>query len=82
MRRRRQGAVVCLVVFAAALLVACGSSEDAFNRVQMGMASKEVKAIMGEPQSLTTVMGTGQWVYEDRYVIQFVGDKVVGTIKK
>lgn len=82
MRFRRVGAVLVLILFAATLLAACGSADANFNRVDVGMTTKEVSAIMGEPQSKSGAMGAEQWVYQDKYVIQFLADKVVSKVKK
>jgi outer membrane protein assembly factor BamE (lipoprotein component of BamABCDE complex) len=82
MRLRRTGAVICLVLFTAALIAGCGSTEANFDKVQVGMTTEQVKGIMGEPQSQAGVMGAGQWVYNDKYVIQFLGGKVVSKVKQ
>lgn len=82
MRLRRLAALICLVIFAAALVSACGSSDANFDKVQTGMTASEVKGIMGKPQSQTGMMGTEQWVYQDKYVIQFIGGKVISKAKK
>jgi len=78
MRRRRTGALICLVLVGTLLLVACGPSEADFNKVEIGMTTKEVKAIMGEPDKTKEVFGAAElWTYKDKYVIQFALDKVV-----
>ena len=78
MRPRRLVAVISLVVFCSVLLAACGPTDADFNKVEIGMTTEEVKAIMGEPTSMKTVLGAAeQWVYKDKYVIQFALDKVV-----
>ncbi len=82
MRLRRVGLILCLIFFAVTLLAACGSTEADFNRVDVGMTTEQVKGIMGEPQSKTGVMGAGQWVYKDKYAIQFLGGKVVSKAKQ
>lgn len=82
MRLRRLAALLCLVLFAAALITACGSSEADFNRIDVGMTTDQVSSIMGEPQSKAGAMGAEQWVYQDRYVVQFLGGKVVSKAKK
>lgn len=78
MRPRRFVTFIFLVVLGAALLTGCGPTDADFNKVEIGMTTGEVKAIMGEPTSTKTVLGAAeQWVYKDKYVIQFALDKVV-----
>ncbi len=78
MRLRRVVALACLVILGAALLTACGPSDADFNKVEIGMTSEEVRSIMGEPDGKTQVLGAAeQWVYKDKYVIQFALNKVV-----
>lgn len=67
------------------LLSGCGSkmSEENFDRIEDGMAKKEVFAILGEPTETSSLQlgglsGTSA-VWEDghsRITIQFVNDKV------
>jgi outer membrane protein assembly factor BamE (lipoprotein component of BamABCDE complex) len=60
------------------LFAGCGPTDSDFKRVKIGMTTKEVRAIMGEPESTKTVLGAAeQWVYRDKYVIQFALGKVV-----
>lgn len=82
MRTRRLAALMCVVIFAATLVSACGSSDANFDKVKTGMTTSEVKGIMGEPQSQSGMMGTEQWVYQDKYVIQFMGGKVISKVKQ
>lgn len=78
MRPRRVVALLCVVLLGTALLAACGPSDADFNKVEIGMTTDEVRAIMGEPDSKTQVLGAAeQWIYKDKYVIQFALDKVV-----
>jgi outer membrane protein assembly factor BamE (lipoprotein component of BamABCDE complex) len=82
MSLRRLAAVLCLVVFVATLVAACGSPEADFNRVDVGMTMDQVKSIMGEPQTKAGAMGAEQWVYKDKYVVQFIGGKVISKATK
>ncbi len=82
MRLRRVGLILCLLFFAVTLLAACGSTEADFNRVDVGMTTEQVKGIMGEPQKKAGIMGSEQWVYKDKYAIQFLGGKVVSKAKQ
>ncbi len=76
--RRRTGALTGLVLAATLLLAACGPYDADFNKVEIGMTTKEVKTIMGEPDKTKEVFGAAtQWIYKDKYVIQFALDKVV-----
>lgn len=78
MRPRRVVALLCVVLLGTALLAACGPSDSDFNKVEIGMTTEEVRAIMGEPTGKTQVLGAAeQWIYKDKYVIQFALDKVV-----
>lgn len=77
MKMRRTLAVMFLVVFAVALVTACGSAESNFNKIEIGMTTDQVRGIMGEPASKSGIMGAEQWVYKDKYAVQFLGGKVV-----
>lgn len=78
MRLRRFAALICLVILGTALLTACGPTNADFNKVEIGMSAEEVRAIMGEPDGKTQVLGAAeQWIYKDKYVIQFALNKVV-----
>ncbi len=78
MRPRRVGALICLVILGAVLLAGCGPSDADFNKVEIGMTTEEVRAIMGEPDGKTQVLGAAeQWIYNDKFVIQFALNKVV-----
>ncbi len=78
LRRRRTPALIGLVLLGVLLLAACGPSDADFNKVEIGMTTEEVKAIMGEPDKTKEVFGAAeQWTYKDKYVIQFALDKVV-----
>ena len=78
MKLRRGGTTICLVLFGAVLLAGCGPTDADFNKVEIGMSTEEVKAIMGEPQRTKVILGAAeQWVYKETYVVQFALDKVV-----
>lgn len=78
MKTRRVAGLVCLVLLVSLTLTACGPSDTDFNKVEIGMTTSEVKAIMGEPSKKTTILGAAeQWIYGEKYVIQFALDKVV-----
>lgn len=78
MRQRRIVALLFVVILGSALLTACGPSDSDFNKVEIGMTTQEVRSIMGEPNSKTQVLGAAeQWIYKDKYVIQFALNKVV-----
>jgi outer membrane protein assembly factor BamE (lipoprotein component of BamABCDE complex) len=78
MRPRRIVTVICLVILGAVLLAGCGPSDADFDKVEIGMTTDEVRAIMGEPDSTKTVLGAAeQWIYRDKYVVQFALNKVV-----
>jgi hypothetical protein len=46
------------------------------------MTMDQVKSIMGEPQTKAGAMGAEQWVYKDKYVVQFIGGKVISKATK
>ncbi len=78
MELRRAGTIICLVLFGAVLLAGCGPTDADFNKVEIGMSTEEVKAIMGEPQRTKVILGAAeQWVYKETYVVQFALDKVI-----
>ena len=78
MRQRRIVALLFVVILGTALLTACGPSDSDFNKVEIGMTTQEVRSIMGEPNGKTQVLGAAeQWIYKDKYVIQFALNKVV-----
>lgn len=76
-----------LALAAAALLAACGSkiSAENFERIQSGMAQKDVIALLGEPTETSNVSiaglsgGMATWRDGDTVIsVQFVNDKVQG----
>ena len=83
MRLRPAGSIICLVLLGAVLLAGCGPTDADFNKVEIGMSTEEVRAIMGEPQRTKVILGAAeQWVYKDTYVIQFALNKVVVKEKR
>lgn len=82
MKMRRALAVMFVVVFAVAVVAACGSAESNFNKIEIGMTTDQVRGIMGEPDSKSGIMGAEQWVYKDKYAVQFLGGKVVSKAKQ
>lgn len=74
-----------IALAAAALLAACGSkvSAENFERIQTGMAQKEVIALLGEPTETNSVsiagLSGGMATWRDGGTVisvQFVNDKV------
>jgi hypothetical protein len=74
-----------LALAAAALLTACGSkiSAENFERIQTGMAQKDVIAVLGEPTETSNVSiaglsgGMATWRDGNTVIsVQFVNDKV------
>ncbi len=84
---RRRLAQSALALAAAALLAACGSkiSAENFERIQSGMAQKDVIALLGEPTETSNVSiaglsgGMATWRDGNTVIsVQFVNDKVQG----
>ena len=82
---RHRLAQSAIALAAAALLAACGSkvSAENFERIQTGMAQKEVIAFLGEPTETSNVSiaglsgGMATWRDGNTVIsVQFVNDKV------
>ncbi|MFQ5894085.1 MAG: outer membrane protein assembly factor BamE [Nitrospinota bacterium] len=70
--------MIGIILLGASLLAACGPTDADFNKVEIGMTPKEVRAVMGGPDSTKEIFGAAeQWIYKDKYVVQFALGKVV-----